>query len=94
MSVDEKMKWENLTSKERIKPVESVSDKNRNEFYRDYDRIVFSATFRRLGRKTQVHPLSFNDNIHTRLTHSLETASVGRGLGVVIGEWLINENLA
>jgi dGTPase len=93
MSIDKEMDWKKLVSKKRSQPVKSVSDKNRNDFHRDYDRIVFSAAFRRLGRKTQVHPLSLNDNIHTRLTHSLETGSVARGLGVVIGEWLMSEKL-
>lgn len=87
------MDWEKLISFERFHPVESKSDENRSDFHRDYDRIVFSAAFRRLGRKTQVHPLSVNDNTHTRLTHSIETGSVGRGLGFVIGEWLQKEKL-
>jgi len=58
--------------------------KIRNPFQRDYDRVIFSASFRKLGGKTQVHPLADNDTIHTRLTHSLETASVGRSLGLIV----------
>lgn len=57
----------------------------RSAFHRDYDRIVFSNPFRRLSKKTQVHPLSKNDHVHNRLTHSLETASVGRSLGLITG---------
>lgn len=57
----------------------------RTAFHRDYDRIVFSNPFRRLSKKTQVHPLSKNDHVHNRLTHSLETASVGRSLGLITG---------
>ena len=53
----------------------------RSAFEADYDRIIFSAPFRRLARKTQVHPMSLNDQVHTRLTHSLEVANVGRSLG-------------
>ena len=49
------------------------------------DRVVFSAAFRRLAHKTQVHPLSDNDHVHTRLTHSIEVASVGRSMGTIIG---------
>ncbi|WP_029898035.1 deoxyguanosinetriphosphate triphosphohydrolase [Desulfohalovibrio reitneri] len=56
-------------------------EESRSEYARDHDRLLFSDSFRRLGRKTQVHPLNENDHIHTRLSHSLETASVGRSLG-------------
>lgn len=85
------MCWANLVSCERVEKIGNESDKHRTDYYRDYDRIIFSSAFRRLGRKTQVHPLSSNDNIHTRLTHSLETASVGRGMGIAIGKWLISK---
>lgn len=60
----------------------------RSEFQRDIDRILFSDAFRRLGRKTQVHPLNENDHIHTRLSHSLEVASVGSSLGCKVGRFL------
>lgn len=63
----------------------------RSEFKKDLDRVTFSSSFRRLGRKTQVHLLSQNDQIHTRLSHSLEVACVGRSLGVEIGRWLEDE---
>lgn len=60
----------------------------RSHFHKDHDRIIFSSAFRRLGRKTQVHPLALNDHIHTRLTHSVEVGSVGRSLGIRVGEML------
>lgn len=53
-------------------------DDERTPFEQDYDRIVFSPPFRKLARKTQVHPMANNDFIHNRLTHSIEVASVGR----------------
>ncbi|WP_434779831.1 deoxyguanosinetriphosphate triphosphohydrolase [Neisseria sp. Ec49-e6-T10] len=62
----------------------------RSDFLIDYDRIVFSSAFRRLGRKTQVHPLAQHDHIHNRLTHSVEVASVGRSLGNRVGVMLLN----
>lgn len=46
----------------------------------DYGCVVFCPAFRRLHDKTQVFPLTTNDNIHSRLTHSMEVASVGRSL--------------
>lgn len=57
----------------------------RSEFNADLDRIIFSGAFRRLARKTQVHPLVANDHVHTRLTHSLEASRVGRTLGMEVG---------
>jgi dGTPase len=50
----------------------------------DYGRLVFSSAFRRLHDKTQVFPLTTNDNIHSRLTHSMEVASVGRSFALMI----------
>lgn len=60
----------------------------RSEFHIDHDRVVFSSAFRRLGRKTQVHPLAQHDHTHNRLTHSVEVASVGRSLGNRVGAML------
>ena len=60
----------------------------RNPFVQDYDRIIFSSSFRRLAKKTQVHPLVRNDHIHNRLTHSLEVSCVGRSLGLGVGGML------
>jgi len=69
-------------------------DKKNNESYRsvfqmDYDRIVFSSAFRRLQNKTQVLPFPKSDYVRNRLTHSLETASVGRSIGNIVGEKII-----
>jgi dGTPase len=66
----------------------------RNEFQRDYDRIVFSAAFRRLQDKTQVFPLARSDYVRTRLTHSLETACVGRSIGFGVGARLLEREPA
>lgn len=79
------MQWDKLLTSKRLGIKDSDGDGIRTEYYRDYDRIVFSASFRRLARKTQVHPLSFNDHIHNRLTHSVEVSSVGRSLGLAVG---------
>ena len=63
----------------------------RNPFVQDYDRIIFSSSFRRLAKKTQVHPLVRNDHIHNRLTHSLEVSCVGRSLGLQVGQALADK---
>jgi dGTPase len=66
----------------------------RSDFQRDSDRIIFSSAFRRLQDKTQVFPLAENDFARTRLTHSLEVASVGRSLGTRVGaEICLRRNL-
>ncbi|CAN5564989.1 deoxyguanosinetriphosphate triphosphohydrolase [soil metagenome] len=59
---------------------------NRTVYQRDFDRIIFSSSFRRLQNKTQVFPLPGSTFVHNRLTHSLEVSSVGRSLGKITGE--------
>lgn len=83
------MDWHTLLTRERLgKVVHSPEELGRSPFHKDHDRVIFSGAFRRLGRKTQVHPVSSNDHIHTRLTHSLEVSCVGRSLGMRVGEVL------
>lgn len=77
------LQWDSLLSATRYAHP-ATHDPNRSEFHRDYDRIVFSTAFRRLGRKTQVHPFSVNDHVHSRLTHSIEVSSVGRSLAITV----------
>ena len=62
---------------------------SRTDFQRDFDRIIFSAAFRRLQNKTQVFPLPGSVFVHNRLTHSLEVSSVGRSLGSAVGEFIV-----
>jgi len=88
----ESMHWPSLLSHHRLggAPVAGVGP--RSEFQRDFDRIVFSSAFRRLQDKTQVFPLAKNDYVRTRLTHSLEVASVGRSLGVLAGDHVLRQH--
>lgn len=77
------MNWNQLLSNKRF-GMEDLHIRNhddRTEFQRDYDRLIFSAPFRRLQNKTQVFPLPGSVFVHNRLTHSLEVACVGRSLG-------------
>ena len=79
--------WKKILNKNRIRYYKG-SKKNlvyRDEFENDYDRILFSASFRRLQDKAQVFPLEKLDFVRTRLTHSLEVSSIGKSLGKSIG---------
>ncbi|MGD9807022.1 MAG: deoxyguanosinetriphosphate triphosphohydrolase [Deferribacterales bacterium] len=86
------MDWKKLLTYSPFTPegeiIKRDLDFNRTQFQTDYDRITFSQEFRRLDKKTQVHPLKSNDHVHARLSHSLETSCVGRSLGAIAGTFL------
>jgi len=88
------MNWKDLISAKRFGMEEYHQQRpdNRSEFQRDYDRIIFSAPFRRLQNKTQVFPLPGSVFVHNRLTHSLEVSSVGRSLGSNVSNELLTRH--
>ena len=87
------MKWEQLLSNKRLGQEQQPHKKDdRTEFQRDYDRLIFSAPFRRLQNKTQVFPLPGSIFVHNRLTHSLEVSSVGRSLGNDVARELLQRH--
>jgi len=85
------MDWNSLLSAKRfgLEEFHQERQENRSEFQRDYDRLVFSAPFRRLQNKTQVFPLPGSIFVHNRLTHSLEVSCVGRSLGNDVAKTLL-----
>lgn len=90
------MHWNQLLSlkkhgDEHIRNRKDEKD-SRVGFEVDYDRIIFSNPFRSLQDKTQVIPLSKTDFVHTRLTHSLEVSVVGRSLGRLVGEQVLDKH--
>ncbi len=82
------MNWNELLCADRLGNRTAKHEEGRSPFHSDHDKIIFSGAFRRLARKTQVHPLATNDHIHNRMTHSLEVACVGRTLGIRVGQAL------
>lgn len=86
------MKWEELLIARRTGRQTPRMEMSRTEFQRDYDRIIFSAPFRRLQNKTQVFPLPGAVFVHNRLTHSIEVASVGRSLGNSVAQCLTKQD--
>jgi dGTPase len=62
----------------------------RTPFQRDRDRIVHSKAFRRLKHKTQVFIDPNGDHYRTRLTHTLETTGISRGVARALR---LNEDL-
>jgi dGTPase len=80
--------WNQLLCADRLGNRTAKHEEGRSPFHSDHDKIIFSGAFRRLARKTQVHPLATNDHIHNRMTHSLEVACVGRTLGIRVGQAL------
>ena len=69
---------------------ESLS-KYRTPFQRDRDRIIHSASFRRLKHKTQVFVNTEGDHYRTRITHSIEVAQIARSIARYLK---LNEDLA
>ena len=88
------MKWSKLLSRSRlVENVENISEIGRTAFEKDFDKIIFSSSFRRLKDKTQVFSLVDNDYIRSRLSHSLEASCVGRTLGTLVGKEIIKRHL-
>lgn len=79
------MNWNKLLNNGRLRGSTRNEDA-RNDFESDFGRIIFSPAVRRMHDKTQVFPLTTDDNIHSRLTHSLEVMSIGYSMGVIICE--------
>ncbi|WHQ46955.1 MAG: deoxyguanosinetriphosphate triphosphohydrolase [Candidatus Midichloria sp.] len=84
-------------SKYASNPVDSLGRSHKEEenlkliFLNDKNRIIFSASFRRLEYKTQVFVNHSGDHYRTRLTHSLEVAAVAK---LIARSLQLNEDLA
>ena len=102
MPIHTRKDWEKresaLLSRYASKSRESLGRKHpeqshdfRPEFQRDRERIVHSTAFRSLEYKTQLPLNGSGDHIRTRLTHTIEVASLSRSLCRSLG---LNEDLS
>lgn len=73
--IKERLRETSVTARER-----SEHNDERDDFESDLGRALFSSAARRLHDKTQVIPLTTDDNIHSRLTHSMEVMNIGASL--------------
>ena len=81
------MSWTKYLSAKRLRPTtRNFENDPRNEFESDFGRVIFSPAIRRMHDKTQVFPLTTDDNIHSRLTHSMEVMAIGHSLGLRLCE--------
>jgi len=93
MNENKTMEWRQLLCADRLGArTAGAPDPARPPYTIDSDRIIFCSAFRRLQDKTQVFPLADNDFVRTRLTHSLEVASVGRSLGARVGAEIVKRH--
>lgn len=66
-------------------PLEEItSQRYRDEYRRDYARVLHSAAFRRLEQKTQLFPGCESDFFRNRMTHSLEVAQIAKTIAIKI----------
>src|SRR6185437_5517041 len=81
------MAWDNYLNSSRLRTsTRNIAGDPRNEFESDLGRVIFSPAIRRMHDKTQVFPLTTDDHIHSRLTHSMEVMAIGYSLGIRLSE--------
>lgn len=71
---------QNTEEQNKTPPTQDI----RNPFESDFGRVIFSPATRRMHDKTQVIPLTADDNTHSRLTHSMEVMAIGYSIGIMI----------
>lgn len=86
------MDWKKYLSTARMREstinIEQRKEHNdyRTDIESDFGRVIFSSACRRLHDKTQVFPLTTDDNIHSRLTHSMEVMNIGQSFVFTLSE--------
>jgi dGTPase len=79
------MAWYSAVDAERQTPEAGKPGDTRDPWEIDRARILHSAAFRRLQRKTQVFAPGEGDFFRTRLTHSLEVSQIAKGIALRVG---------
>ena len=77
--------------KSRGRIFKEIKSQYRTPFQRDRDRIIHSASFRRLKHKTQVFVNTEGDHYRTRITHSIEVAQIARTIAKYLN---LNDDVA
>ncbi|MGG2183600.1 dGTP triphosphohydrolase [Bacillus sp. FSL R5-0397] len=72
------------TANERFSIEHSENGRSRNEYQRDYARILYSSSFRRLQGKMQLLDVQEGKFFRNRLTHSLEVAQIARSIAELL----------
>ena len=80
-----KYEYNDLLSRQRVRPSSVKRQRNIDDFYSDRSRILYCSSFRRLQQKAQVFSMETNSSVRSRLTHSLEVSDLGRTLANNIG---------
>ena len=76
-------RWNNIISRQI--PLYSRNMDTRNDFERDYTRIIHSNSYRRLKHKTQVFFSPENDHICTRIEHVTHVDSISYTIANYLG---------
>ena len=63
----------------------------RDDFHRDYSRILYSSSFRRLQGKMQILGIESTAFFRNRLTHSLEVSQIAHSIAVNVGKMCSDE---
>src|SRR5690606_34690622 len=73
--------------KYRLNDIEHIkSSEDREEYEKDYARLIQSPAFRRLQGKSQVFGAGTGDYYRTRLTHSIEVSQIAREVARKLGK--------
>lgn len=75
----------------RERRFEEAGTTKRNEFHRDFTRILYSASFRRLQGKMQILGIQNDAFFRNRLTHSLEVSQIARDIASRLGKVIGNK---
>ena len=86
--IEEIIRQYSLINKDELKEREHGSDgySKRDEYHRDYARILYSPSFRRLQGKMQIMGIKSDAFYRNRLTHSLEVAQIARSIAALLSE--------